>query len=182
VKQQTQQGKETTRRQATTTSAGRQRGDDSQLSKETQEITGEKSPTHNEIYTTRKNFIDKKSPHKEIYTKKSTHTKREFTDTKSHKSIKKMAPKKPSTADQARPSTHSPTPERDNLEQQIEHLIALNIEQQARQQAFEGRVMAIIDRLAPTPSLTPNPERIFDENENTKHKRMYCRPSLPCFV
>jgi hypothetical protein len=87
-----------------------------------------------------------------------------------------MAPKKQTqTTDQAGPSTHSPTPsqERDNLQQQIEHLVALNIEQQARQQAFEDRVMALFDRLAPTPTLTPsrtpNPEQSNEQKTQTQH-------------
>ena len=83
-----------------------------------------------------------------------------------------MAPKKAQTPGLAGPSTEprSPSPEIDALQQQITQLITLNQEQQARQQAFEERVLSLVEGFSsvnPTPLRTPNPEPINENTENT---------------
>jgi len=87
-----------------------------------------------------------------------------------------MAPKKPQTAGQAGQSIspRSPSPEIDALQQQIAQLITLNQEQQTRQQAFEERVLLLVEGLTstnptPTPLRTPNPEPSNENTQNTQH-------------
>ena len=94
-----------------------------------------------------------------------------------NKSTKEVAPKK-QPADATGPSqtpTHSLTHETENLKQQIEQLVAINAEQQVRQQAFEERISSLIERL--TPASIPTPTRMPDL-ERSDHKNEQCLPKI----